>query len=219
MMSRENSGREKRAGTERGKSGGKRPYRQKARARQQEETRRRIVEAVVDLHRTVGPANTTISDVAELAGVGRMTVYKHFPNDIDLFAACGAHWSAENPMPDFDDCLARDALEDRCLCVLQRLYHYYRGGHDMLGKIMRDAPSLPALQAVLDENWMPAIRALEEALVPKELSPARGRQVAAVIALVLDLHTWERLTERCSDDAAARLATQLVLAADAGTGE
>lgn len=197
-MSRENSGR------------GKRPYRQKARARQREETRRRIVEAVVELHRTVGPANTTISDVASRAGVGRMTVYKHFPNDVDLFAACGARWSAENPMPDFDDCLANETLEDRCRCVLRRLYGYYRDGHDMLGKIMRDAPRLPALQEVLDANWMPAIRALQGALLPEDLSAAQRKRVGAVIALVLDLHTWERLTESLTDDEAARVATELV---------
>ncbi|MBD3649105.1 MAG: TetR/AcrR family transcriptional regulator, partial [Pseudomonadales bacterium] len=137
-----------------------RPYRLKERARKQEETRRRITEAVVELHRTVGPAKTTVSDVADLAGVGRMTVYKHFPTESEMFQACGAHWSEDNPLPDFSDCLDADDPRDRAAAALERLYDYYRQGHDMLGKIMRDAPLLPSLQSVVDESWGPTLDSL-----------------------------------------------------------
>ena len=75
-----------------------RRYQQKARAESQEETRRRITEATVELHRTVGPARTTISAIAEQAGVQRLTVYRHFPDERDLFAACSAHW-LDQPTP------------------------------------------------------------------------------------------------------------------------
>ena len=78
----------------------KRPYRMKRRAELEELTRRRITESAVALHGTLGPARTSISAVAEHAGVRRSTVYRHFPDEAALFAACTAHWMADNPVPD-----------------------------------------------------------------------------------------------------------------------
>src|SRR5438034_9663481 len=80
----------------------KRPYRMKRRAELEERTRRRITESAVALHGTVGPARTSISAVAERAGVRRSTVYRHFPDEPALFAACSAHWRAANPRPDLE---------------------------------------------------------------------------------------------------------------------
>src|SRR3954454_21616980 len=77
-----------------------RKYELKERARRQAETRRRITEATVELHRTVGPARTTISAIAEKAGVQRLTVYRHFPDERDLLAACSPHWLGADPPPD-----------------------------------------------------------------------------------------------------------------------
>ena len=78
----------------------KRPYQKKQRAELEAQTRRRITESTVELHRTLGPARTSISAVAERAGVRRSTVYRHFPDEAALFAACSAHWTALNPPPD-----------------------------------------------------------------------------------------------------------------------
>src|SRR5436853_2964120 len=78
----------------------KRPYRKKRRAEQEEGTRRRITESVVELHGTLGPSRTSLSAVAEHAGVRRSTLYRHFPDEAALFAACSAHWQASNPAPD-----------------------------------------------------------------------------------------------------------------------
>ena len=58
----------------------KRTYRLGKRAEKQQETRRRIVEAAVDLHSTLGPARTTVAQIAERAGVQRHTYYAHFPD-------------------------------------------------------------------------------------------------------------------------------------------
>src|SRR5688572_25664124 len=79
---------------------GKRPYRMQRRAELEEQTRVRITESTVELHGTVGPAKTTVSAVAERAGVRRSTVYRHFPDEAALFAACSAHWRAAHPPPD-----------------------------------------------------------------------------------------------------------------------
>ena len=77
-----------------------RKYEKKERARRQEQTRQRIVEAAVDLHTSVGPQQTTISGIAKRAGVERHTVYAHFPDDRTLFRACSEHWAARHPLPD-----------------------------------------------------------------------------------------------------------------------
>ena len=71
------------------------------RARQEsvEQTRLRITEATMHLHETLGPAATTVSAIAEEAGVTRLTVYRHFPDDEALFAACSAHWRELHPRP------------------------------------------------------------------------------------------------------------------------
>jgi len=66
----------------------RRGYRLKERAQQQAETRRRIVEAVVALHEEVGPARTTVVEIADRAQVSRPTVYTHFPDERLLMTAC-----------------------------------------------------------------------------------------------------------------------------------
>ena len=86
-----------------------RRYELKERARRKAETRERIVEATVALHTSIGPARTTISAVAERAGVERHTVYAHFPDDGSLLRACSAHWGARHPTPDFEQL---GAIED-----------------------------------------------------------------------------------------------------------
>src|SRR5918911_672660 len=87
----------------------KRPYRMTRRAELEEQTRLRITESTVALHQELGPARTSISAVAERAGVRRSTVYRHFPDEEALFAACSSHWRAANPSP---DARAWSAIED-----------------------------------------------------------------------------------------------------------
>ena len=59
----------------------KRTYRKRQRADAEAETRRRITESTVELHGTLGPSRTSISAVAQRAGVRRSTVYRHFPDE------------------------------------------------------------------------------------------------------------------------------------------
>ena len=142
-----------------------------------------------------------------------MTVYKHFPTEADLFRACGAHWSAQHPPPDFSDCVRLDD-DARAACVLTRLYAHYRRTHAMLGKIQRDAPLLPALQEVVDAGWTPLLRQLETALTPDGLKSAERRRATAAARLALDLRTWETLTATGLGDAqAAALAVAMLAAA------
>ena len=110
----------------------KRPYRMKARAEQQDDTRRRITESAVALHGSVGPANTSMSAVAEHAGVRRSTLYRHFADEAALFVACSSHWAAQHPLPDPAAWAAVDDPAERLRRALTELYAYYEGGEDML---------------------------------------------------------------------------------------
>ena len=115
------------------------------RADSKAETRRQITEAAVELHSTVGPARTTISAIAERAGVQRLTVYRHFPEERELFAACGAHWISENPPPDPTPWAAITDPRERVITALTAIYGWYRANEGMIGNTERDAPELPAL--------------------------------------------------------------------------
>ena len=118
----------------------KRPYRMKKRAELEEATRRRITESAVALHGTVGPARTSISALAEHAGVRRSTVYRHFPDEASLFAACTAHWAAENPVPDIGAWAGIEDPDERLRAALAALYPYYRRTAGMMENLIRDEP-------------------------------------------------------------------------------
>ena len=117
----------------------RRKYELKKRAEQMGATRRRITEAAIDLHGTVGPSRTTLSAVAERAGVERRTLYRHFPTEADLFDACSAHYFTANPWPDLDDWRAIRDPGQRLERALDELYAYYERTEPMFGNVLRDA--------------------------------------------------------------------------------
>lgn len=191
-----------------------RPYRKEKRALQEEETRRRITEAVVELHRTVGPANTTVTDVADLAGVSRMTVYNHFPAESDLIEACSTHWVAQNPFP---DPTAWQAIGDPFLRLeraLGELYRFYRRTEDMMGRVLRDAPLVSPLGEVMEERWWPYLGLIVQVLGQGWSDEAATEELEALLSLAVDFHTWKILTTSGLTDArAVECAASMVSAA------
>lgn len=168
-----------------------RPYRMVRRAELVDETRQRITEAAVRLHTTVGPAHTSISAVAEEAGVTRLTVYRHFADLDTLFQACRAHWLAQKPPPDARAWVAIPDLEARARRAFGELYAWYREHGDELFPIARDAAALPlsAQQARAAEN-----RALGDALVAGFFADdADGRTLRAVARHLVEFWTWRSL--------------------------
>jgi AcrR family transcriptional regulator len=123
----------------------KRKYELKRRAENQATTRQRIVEAALQLHATVGPARTTVMDIAKGAGVERVTVYRHFPDDLALFSACSAHYRAQNPPPETSSWGAIDDPIERLRVALRALYAYYDQVSPMLQNVLRDAETVPAV--------------------------------------------------------------------------
>ncbi len=125
-----------------------RKYDMKRRAKRQEETRQRIVEATVELHKTVGMARTTISAIAEKAGVERLTVYRHFPDERALFSACSGHYMAANPPPDPALWTQVADPEKRLRVALTEVYAYHRRTEPMTANFLRDLPVKPVLLEV-----------------------------------------------------------------------
>jgi AcrR family transcriptional regulator len=122
-----------------------RKYELRKRARSQEKTRQRIVEALVDLHPDVGPARTTVKAVAERAGVQRLTVYRHFPDETSMIRACSAHFIADNPLPDPDLWREIDDPYIRTERAISDLYSYHARTEPMMEKVFRDIEEVPAL--------------------------------------------------------------------------
>jgi len=167
----------------------KRRYELKERARRQGETRSRIVRAAVDLHTSIGPARTTVSAIAERAGVQRHTVYAHFPDDRTLFRACSLHWSEQHPRPDLRRWLELDAPERRLRGVLRDMYAWYEEVESDLAVFLRDATLVPADAEVLAEEAA-AMAALVEAVTR---GWPRRKLVRAAIGHAVEFETWRSL--------------------------
>lgn len=197
-----------------------RKYEQKRRAEQQAETRLRIVEAMVALHAEVGPARTTISAIAERAGVERLTVYRHFVDETAMFQACSAHFAAEvAPPPDPAAWAGVDDPADRLRAALLGFYDYYRRAERMLAHVHRDLPGLPALATVM-APWDAFVAEVRDDVVARwsvegpAAEVARAR-LAAAVAHALRFETWRSLAreEALGDAAAADLMVALAHAA------
>jgi AcrR family transcriptional regulator len=179
-----------------------RKYELKRRAARQEETRRRITEATVELHESVGPARTTISAIAEKAGVQRLTVYRHFPDERALFSACSGHWIAANPPPD-PGLWARIAEpEERLKNALGEVYAYYHRTEPMMNNIIRDAPVKPVLREVAAPRRVQHWGRMRDVLAVGWRTRGKRRELLlAAIGHVLDFQTWRSLVrEQGLDD-------------------
>lgn len=170
-----------------------RAYRKRRRAELEEKTRLRITEAAVELHGTLGPARTTVSAVASRSKVQRATVYRHFPDEESLFAACSSHFMAANPLPDPEPWTEIRDVDQRLGIALEELYGWYRRTEWMIEKTTRDAPLVAAMRAPM-EAFAAYLAAARDALVRgrPELG-ARRRRVSAVIGHALEFDTWRSL--------------------------
>lgn len=170
----------------------RRPYRMRKRRQDVDETRRRIIEATVELHATLGPAHATFSAVAEKAGVQRSTVYRHFPDEQALFGACTSHWLADHPWPRAQDWTAVTDPVDRLNHGLREIYGYYERNESMLFNSYRDFELMPSF---VGEFMNAQVQSLHAALMEGwDADPATRERLSAAIALALDFRAWQSLT-------------------------
>jgi AcrR family transcriptional regulator len=172
----------------------KRKYEMKKRAERQRETRRRIIEVTVELHRTRGPAHTTISEIAKRAGVNRLTVYNHFPDTTDLLKACSRSWTERHPAPNPTPWARISDPLERLRTALTELYGFYARTEPMRGNVLRDSETMPELAALLEGSVVPYLEAVRDLLAEGwEVDDDRRKRLLATIKLAIDFHTWRSL--------------------------
>ena len=177
-----------------------RDYRLGKRAEKQAETRSRIVEAAVDLHSTLGPARTTVSQIAERAGVQRHTYYAHFPDERELFLACSALSLERDPLPDNDALRVLAAGRERVRHGLERYYHWYRRNAELVARVLRDAEDHSTTRETAELRWAPVFREAEEVL-----GEGLGERSRALLGVALGFACWRTLADRLSEAEAAVL--------------
>lgn len=171
----------------------KRPYRMTKRAEAQDRTRLKITESAVALHNTLGPARTSLSAVAEHAGVRRSTLYRHFPDEEALILACSAHWRAANQPPDLEAWTAIADPAERLTAALTELYAYYASTEQMLANLTRDAEIDPIVRKSFSRfgDYLGAAR--DVLLAGRGLRGKAKRRTAAALGHALSFTTWRSL--------------------------
>lgn len=190
-----------------------RGYTLKRRAEQQAETRRKIVDAAVDLHGTVGPANTSLSMVAERAGVQRNTLYAHFPDLRSLQMACSAQSFERSPPPDAADWRGMADRAGRLRHGLKAIYRWYEANAELFGCVLRDAEHHALTREIAELRLGPVVAGWRETL-----GDGLSGSQQALLVLALDFHGWRALSRGAGigPEAAADVMARAVEGADPG---
>ena len=178
----------------------RRPYRKQKRAISKEETRLRIVEATMRLHEEVGPRNTTISGIADRAGVQRLTVYRHFSDETAIFQACTAHWLSLNPPPNPIDWAEVADPRVRFRAAISAFYAYFSRTRAMWTVSFRDVTEVPALQAPMAEVAA-FLAGVADDLIVAFGETGQTTHIAPTIRHALNFPTWSDLESQSLTDA------------------
>lgn len=179
-----------------------RAYKLNERARAQAETRQRIVEAAVQLHEEIGPRATTVSAIAERAGVQRLTVYRHFPDDAAIFQACTTHWNAQHPFPDRALWLGEADAEARARTAVGAFAAYYRATRGMWTVAFRDGPSIEALREPMSEYERYIEAVAQDVAAPFGAKGDAHGRILATARAALRFPLWDGLARDGLDDVA-----------------
>lgn len=192
-------------------SNDRRSYRLHARAARQQETRERIVAATAALHAELGPARTTVAEIARRAGVQRLTVYNHFPEPSQLLRACQQDFLAGHPPPDLAPQPGAAPLE-RLRGALTELYAWFRANESMERNVHRDRYLVPDLDALLRLNADRSFTRAADAYA--QLVGTTAETVSAVrrvLRLAFEFRTWDLLaSEGATDAEIAKLFVQAI---------
>lgn len=165
-----------------------RKYTLRKRAEQLADTRRRIVEATVDLHGEIGPAATTLTMIAERAGVQRHTLYAHFPDERSLLLACSGLAVERDPLPDSAPWTELPSVRERLRQGISALYGWYARNENLLACVLRDAEHHALTRDVTELRFGPPMSAYRQVL-----GAGLTTCQSALLAVALNFHSWRAL--------------------------
>ena len=192
-----------------------RKYELKRRAERRDETRRRIVDATIHLHETVGANGATITAIARKAGVSRLTVYRHFPDEVSLLQACTGTYNVAHPPPDAAELVTIEDPVRRLEVTLERLYTYYADNEAMLSSGADAMPTHPALGVALAPFFEGQRRLVDLLASGWEVDAHPGSTLRGAIGHAVALPTWRSLRQEqgLTNDQAIRLMVGMIRAA------
>ena len=184
-----------------------RTYTLKRRAEQQAQTRRRIVEAAVELHGSIGPARTPLSMVAERAGVQRHTLYAHFPDERSLLLACSGLTAERDPLPDAAPWRTIADRRERLRAGLRAVYDWYGRNAELAACVLRDGEHHALTKEMIEMRFGPHFRAYHEVL-----GADLGTNPRAMLGLMLSFYAWRTLVRESEleQGAAVEVAVQAI---------
>ena len=176
-----------------------RRYTKVRRAETENETRARIVEAMMALHEDVGPARTTVSAIAERAGVERLTVYRHFPDEASMIRACSTCWAERHPLPEIPAKAGGDPIAV-CRNTLSELYGWYRANERMLERVHADRDRMASVDDALrsTDEYLDAVAAAMD-----RQWTGRSSRRAATLRHAVEFTTWRSLQRIAGSDSRA----------------
>lgn len=180
-----------------------RPYVMRDRADSVEATKLRITEAAVHLHETLGPARTTLSAIAQQAGVQRQTLYRHFEDEAAMVAACSAHYWSGLVWPDAAAWESLPSLTERLSAAIPEVYAFHSATESMIANVLRDAEVSSSVRESL-RPYEAFFAAVVDSVCADLPSDDHRR---ALVAHALDFRTWRSLAGR------HRLTTEEIVAA------
>jgi len=172
----------------------RRTYVLKARAERAAETRARIVEAIMHLHQEVGPRATNVSAIAKRAGVERLTVYRHFDGEDEMFAACSHRYLELNPAPTPADWAGEEDPQERTRKGLAAIYGFFTRTAPMFGRVYADVDEFPVLAKIMGE-FDGYLRTLADDLASAWPSDSRRARRLAILRHAVKFHTWRSLED------------------------
>ena len=185
-----------------------RAYKLRRRAEHQDQTRQKIVDATIELHQSIGAAQTTISEIAKRAGVGRVTVYRHFPDEESLFYACSGHYFSQHPFPDIARWRQIPDPVERLKTGLRESYAWHEENAQMIGMALAEARDLP-MMAPYHAYWDDAAETLAAAWRTRG-QQRKNQKAAIVLALSFDTHRTLTREQQLSTERAIALMSRLV---------
>jgi AcrR family transcriptional regulator len=185
----------------------KRSYELKQRAESQGWTKQKIVEAAMELHQTKGLIATSMSDIAARAEVGKVTVYRHFPDQAALIGACSGLYFQRHPFPDLEAWRNIHDASERLRRGLRDAYAYHRETEPMMARVLAEGRNHPVM-APYHAHWQ---RAAEALAAPWRVSGKRKALLMSALALALSFDTWRLLVrdQHLTDNQAIELMMRL----------